>query len=301
MLDGILFWLSRNINKFETPLETKVKSKTPESISPDLSRKAFCELGLVLRLAQRSPILRESSEIKKIKFQWLAILEKQDFFFDTRRRIQLFPHRVIAFAVMKSFGIVNNKVFENLQTVMQRGYMDSVERSAWEKLDMKYYIEAAGLVNCFPSYTQLYQQSSLRQLPLLSYAQNMDLYGLTHLIFHFSDFGQINIKSFMGDDFQGIQNYVDLSLAFCLIKQDWDLVAELLINQHCLGKKFTNIDVEAANIFRGIQQTSGFIPGRDWVNNQHKNNYSNKEEHDFADVYHPTLLGFFLLVCEFNR
>jgi hypothetical protein len=298
MLDGVLYWLNANISKFSTPDEATLCHIHPEMISPDITRKAFSELGLALRFALRSPAISEHPEFKKLKEGWLRILREKNFFFDTKRRVKLFPHRTLAYAALKSFGIENNEVKADLETVMNRQYMDRVERSAWEKLDMKYYTESAGLPNQFSSYEDLYQQCMLQNLPSMSYAQNYDFYGLTHLLFHFSDFSVKDMRVFFGNKYGEIQDYIDASLSLCLTEQNWDLVEELLINQYCMQKTFTQLDLSAASALKNMQQPDGFIPGSDWLKNFQEKPDFDKKSHSFDDVYHPTILGLFLLTCD---
>lgn len=301
MLDGVLHWLNSSISGFSTPDETSLCDKSPEQIAPDLSRKAYTELGLALRLVQRCSTLAAYPEVQRLKEAWLDNLKQRNFFFDTRRRIQLFPHQTIACAVLKSFGEETEPIKQELQAVMDRNYMDRVERSAWEKLDMKYYTEAAGLNGVFPDYVKLYDSCMLRKLPSLSYIQKFDLYGLTHLLFHFSDFGNLDMRVFFGSDYEDIQAYVDSSLALSLVQQDWDLLAELLISQYCMNKSFNELDRRSARALKNIQQTDGFIPGREWVKNYQENPDFNHNDHDFKDVYHPTILGLFLLTLEMQN
>jgi hypothetical protein len=300
MLEGILYWLSANISEFDPASDNNLSNATPEAIKPDLTRKAIVELGLALRLAQRSPLLKKNPEIEKLKKLWVAILDSQNIFFDIGRRLQLYPHSVVAYAVLKSFGINRDDLWEDLQIVLDRGYVDRVERSAWDKLDMKYYIEAAGLNHNFSSDEELYKECSLRRLPKLPFAQTHDLYGLTHLLFHFSDFGLIDLRNLMKDDYQIVQHYVDLSQSVCLIKQDWDLTAELLINQYCLNKRFTDVDRNAAHTLFKAQQPGGFIPGRAWVKEKNEKGITADQPYSFGDVYHPTLVSMILLDCELN-
>ncbi len=300
MLEGILSWLVNNITHFTPPKEDQQATQNPELISPDLSRKAHAELGLALRLAQRSKPLRQHPLLQRLKNMWTAVLDQQNFFFDIRRRLQLFPHRTIAAATLKSFGMENKQVRDELQTVLQQKYMDRVERSAWDKLDMKYYTEAAGLRNEFPSDQNLYAASTLHQLPSLAYVQNHDLYGITHLLFHFTDFGRHDLQTLAGSAKQDIQAYVDLALALCDLTDDYDLMAELLINQHCLNKPFNAIDRQIADNLQRTQQTAGFIPGRNWVSEQQTQPKQNPNDHQFEDVYHPTILGLILICCEYQ-
>jgi hypothetical protein len=299
MLEGILDWLSANLDSFQTPVEDDIVGVVAENIKADISRKAFIELGLALRLAQRSSFLRTHPKVEKLREAWISIVESQNFFFDCRRRIQLYPHRVVAFSVLKSFGIYEKDVFDDLQVVLNRGYLDRIERSSWDKLDMKYYIEACDLKHGFPDNSKLLSDSSLLNLPQLSYVQNVDLYALTHLLFHFSDFGSVDMKRFLGNEYQNIQDYVNLTMSMSIIKQDWDLTAELLINQFCLQKQFTDVDRDTASILCKSQQSSGFIPGRDWVKQRNESKSNQHHTPAFNDVYHPTIVCLILLDCEF--
>ena len=298
MLDGILNWLHTNMSHFCTPDEKQYVGIHPEEIEPDITRKAFTELGLAIRFAQKSKKVRNHPIFIEIKDKWIKNIKDSSFFFDTKRRLRLFPHRTLAYATLKSLGINNEEVKYDLETVMSRNYMDRVERSAWDKLDMKYYTEIAQLPNEYPSYQRLFHDSILENLPSHSYAQNLDFYGLTHLVFHLSNFSENDMKLITKEKFDQIQEYIDATLSLCLIEQDWDLVQELLINQYCMRKTFTELDIFSANAIKDIQQPQGFIPGRHWVKNQHKEDYSSKEQHSFKDVYHPTILGLFLLILE---
>ncbi len=298
MLDGILNWLNLNMLHFCTPNEKQYVGIHPEEIEPDITRKAFTELGLAIRFAQNSKKVSNHTVFKEIKDKWIKNIKDSSFFFDTKRRLRLFPHRTLAYATLRSLGIDNEEVRYDLETVMSRNYMDRVERSAWDKLDMKYYTEIAQLPNEYPSYKRLFHDSILENLPSHSYAQNLDFYGLTHLIFHLSDFSKNDMRLITGEKFDHIQEYIDATLSLCLIEQDWDLVQELLINQYCMRKTFTELDVFSAKAIKDIQQPEGFIPGRNWVKSQHKDDYSSKEQHSFNDVYHPTILGLFLLILE---
>ncbi|AGC78200.1 hypothetical protein LX97_03002 [Nonlabens dokdonensis] len=298
MLDGLLMWLNSNMLHFCTPNEREFIGIHPEEIEPEITRKAFTELGLAIRFAQNSKKVCHHPVFIELKNKWIKNITDSSFFFDTKRRLRLFPHRTLAYATLRSLGIENKQVKHDLETVMSRNYMDRVERSAWDKLDMKYYTEIAQLPNDFPSYRRLFQDSILENLPSHSYAQNLDFYGLTHLIFHLSDFSKNDMKIIAGKKFEEIQEYIDATLCLCLIEQDWDLVQELLINQYCMRKTFTELDVYSASAIKDIQQPQGFIPGRNWVKNQHKDVNFDKNQHSFEDVYHPTILGLFLLILE---
>lgn len=296
MMDGIVSWLNTNLDQFAFAPQ-KSYSVDPLSVKTDLSKKAFIELGLALRMARRSPALQQHPGIRDLENGWLDILSGSDLFFDINRRLQLFPFSVVALSVLRSLGRQNDEAHRRLQLLLQRGYIDRVERSAWEKVDMKYYIDAAGLAHQFPADELLCAASCLSNLPLLPYTSKHDLYGLTHLLFHLSDFGVRDMKPLLGDKYNYVQNYLDLSVAMCLVEQDWDLTAELLINQYCMRKTFTPADKDAACILYRSQQAEGFIPGRAWVKDK---TASGSAQADFADVYHPTIVSMILLDCEYN-
>jgi hypothetical protein len=299
LLTGILSWLRINIDFFEPPQEDDILDVAPEEIRPDKRRKAFGELGAALRLTMRVPNLARNPEIRWLINAWVNLANRRQIFFDIRRRVHLFPQCAVAYAVLKALGRSAEEVGRSLQTVLNRGFIDRVEISAWNKLDMKYYLDLAGLQHGFADDVTLLNESTLTSLPNLPYATNYDLYGLTHLLFHFSDFGLKDVRPLLGRHFDHICRYTGLALSMCLSRQDWDLTAELLMNRLCLGVSDNPLDREAAHALCEYQQSTGFLPGRAWMQGTiDGEGAEDRDEQEFFDVYHPTLLGLFFICCD---
>lgn len=302
LLGGVLHWLLANIALFDPPQEDEVDADAPEAVMPDRSRKAFGELGAALRLAARVPALAARAEVAELRSRWLGMARKRDIFFDARRRIHLFPHRAVALSVFAELDHVPADAARALQNVLDRGWIDRTERSAWHKLDLKYYFEAAGLWHVFPSDRDLFAQSSLANLPGLPYATRSDLYGVTHLVFHLADFGRVDLRPIGGAArCDALADFVHSAVAMCLHERDYDLVAELLINRWCLKRGGDALDHEATDALCQVQDPTGFLPDLAWLAGLPLQSDANlQNEAKFFAVYHPTVVGLFLVATDMD-
>jgi hypothetical protein len=302
LLSGLLQWLLDNIAMFDPPQEDEVDADAPEAVMPDRSRKAFGELGAALRLAWRVPALKARVEVAELRSAWLALARKRNIFFDARRRIWLFPHRAVALAVLSELGEASVDVKRALQNVLDRGWMDRTERSAWQKLDLKYYFDAAGLRHVFPDDESLFLQSSLATLPSLPYVTRSDLYGVTHLVFHLADFGRVDLNPIGGASrCRALADFVQGALAMCLHERDYDLVAELMINRLCLKRGGDALDRHAADALCEVQDPTGFLPDLAWLAGlPPESDASLQGEAKFFAVYHPTVVGLFLVATDMD-
>jgi len=302
-LAGILKWLMVNISMFEPPQEDDVEADAPEVVLPDRSRKAFGELGAALRLAHRVPALAKRPEIEALRIAWLDMAARRNIFFDAARRIHLFPHRAVALSVIKELDRPAADIVDVLQEVLDRRWIDRTERSAWHKLDLKYYFDAAGLRHVFPDNSELFEKSSLATLPALPYATRSDLYGVTHLVFHLGDFGRCDLQKMGGRQrWLSLIDYVRGALAMCLHDRDFDLVAELMINRICLGRTPDALDFEATEALCESQDSSGFLPDLAWLAGiPAHGDLIQQEEAKFFAVYHPTVVGLFLVATDMDE
>jgi hypothetical protein len=291
LLGGLLAWLTSSVSWFEPPQEEQPVDTAPEEIQPGPRRKAFGELGLALSLAQRSPLLRQDARVRELKEHWVLTISECNVFFDVDRRVCLFPLRLVAYATLRSLGHDIPGVAAALQRVLDRQFMDRRERSAWEKLDLKYYMDAVGLRHAFPPAARLLDESTLPALPSLAHATKFDLYALTHLIFDLSDFG----GSPSGvEAVPGLTDYTAVALAMCVAMEDWDLVAEIMAARVCARLAGEGIDIAGARALADAQHESGFVPGRRWTAGE----LDRAPAADvFFDVYHPTLVSLILIAC----
>lgn len=299
LLDGILGWLTANIHAFDPPQEDMVADLAPEQIMPGAARKAYGELGLALRLAHRVPELSRRPEIGRLTEAWLDMAYRRIIYFDARRRVHLVPLMAVALAVHESLGQPNDSARRALQTVLDRGFLDRTERSAWTQIDVAYYLDAVGLRHGFPDPETLYRRSSLLALPALPHALRIDLYAATHLIFHLTDFGARDLPGATGKEIGRIRDYVSLAIATCLAERDWDLVGEFLAARSCLGEQGGALgDFAIAALLEG-QQPSGFIPDLSWLAGlPAKTDAAEAAMAEFRAVYHPTLVTLIMLACD---
>ena len=299
LLEGVLSWLGARRVLFTPPKEDAVTGQPPDAIVQGRRRKAFGELGAALRLTHRVPALRDHPEVRALAAEWTRLAREQDIFFDARRRVQLFPPMAVALAVLTAIEPdAEHPARPVLQSVLDRGFMDRVERSAWQKLDLKYYFEAAGLSHGFDSDTALMSQCSLMAPPALPWSNTMDLYGITHLIFHFTDFGLRPLPAVDGFDIAALDDHVTLALAMSLAERDFDLVAELLMSRLCLGIVSDPLNHAAATALCAAQQTGGFMPDRTWPPDMEGLTGDEALEKEFFGVYHPTVVTLFLIACD---
>jgi len=296
-VDGVLAWLVSRQAYFEPPQEDLVVDQAPDAIVQGRGRKAFGELGAALRLARRVPELWRRDEVRRLAGWWSRMLRERKVYFDARRRVRLFPQMSVALAVQAAIEDAPDEAARAaLQSVLDRGFMDRVERSAWQKLDLKYYFDAAGLAHRFDRDSALMRQSSLAAPPALAWSNTMDLYGLTHLIFHLTDFAARPMPAAREVDPAALDAHVALALAMCLAERDFDLVAELLMSRICLGRRGDALNRAAAEALCAAQQPEGFIPDRSWRANPSAEPQA--VERAFFGVYHPTLVALFLVACD---
>jgi hypothetical protein len=296
---GVLSWLAGHLDLFDPPQEDAALEETPEHILPGRSRKAFGELGLALRLAQRVPALRQCEDVRLLTRTWLEMARRRNIFFDARRRVQLVPLMAVALTVFAALDHVPADVLRSLQSVLDRRFLDRTELASHPKLDLKYYFDALGLRHAFDSNKSLFARSTLTDPPAIPYAQRIDFYGITHLIFDLSDFGTSDIRTLAGPHFEGIRDYVALAMATSLAGRDFDIMAEFLINRLCLGDRDDDLNREAADALCQAQQPSGFIPDLAWLAGlKPRHDPDERAKEEFFAVYHPTLVTLILLSCD---
>jgi hypothetical protein len=298
LLDGLLEWLAGSGSWFDPPQEDEVFDVAPEEIVAGRSRKAFVELGLALRLAMRSPALREHPALCQMRDAWVAKVYEREVFFDVRRRPNLLPLRVVAYGTLRSFGHDVDGVAASLQRVLDRGFVDRRERSAWEKFDLKYHFDDLGLRHALPAATALVAQSTLPSPAPLPHATRFDLYAFTHLVFDVTDFGGRRPDR-IGSDWGGAaRDYSAAALAMCMSMQDWDLTGELVAARTCAGFGWEPIDDAAVLALCHSQHSTGCIPGREWTAEKLAAGSGDPVGADlFFDVYHPTLVALIMIAC----
>ena len=294
LLDGLLSWLDANMQFFEPPQEEHLAEEEMKRLQ-EQPRKSFIELGGALRLAQRVPLLWRRDDVQRLARRWVEMAHRRNVLFDGRRRVGLFAYKVAAYAILRALDGEQEEARAALQAVLDRQFVGHVEMTAWSKADLKYYVEAAGLRHSFVSDARLVCESTLSLAPPLSYARNIDLYAITHLLFDLSDFCARDPAPALGAHYQAMRDYTALATALCVTERNWDLTAELLMNRIALGDSDDPLNREATRGICEAQQPAGFIPDLKWLAAPPP---GDEARATFDMVYHCTVVCLFLLACE---
>ncbi|WP_211461715.1 DUF6895 family protein [Collimonas silvisoli] len=291
---GVLRWLETNIEQFRPPHQHAIETVAPESIVPGPIRKAFGELGAALRIVIRTPALRDRPEVRALVAKWLSMADEQGVFVDVEGRTGLFAtHVALSVAMGDLRPPACTKLRERLQQVLSRGYVDRIERNAWQKLDLRYYFDAAGLAHRLPTAPVLLRASSLAMRPELPYVRDIDLYAVTHILFDLCDFGSSDPSPLLGKLRPDVEEYVQLALSMCIAEQNWDLSAELLMCRLYLGFD-GELERWAMNRICAVQHESGYVP----ASTAAQDKPDARAPGDFLEAYHPTVVSLFLLAAE---
>ncbi|MFJ5117450.1 DUF6895 family protein [Kitasatospora sp. NPDC088548] len=164
-------------------------------------------------------------------------------------------------------------------------------KSPYQRLEFRYYADKAGVRHTIEPYEELAGQNVLVTLaaaapgtdrpdqadqsapgdaPPDSTASDdappvtiAEAYGITHSAFYFSDFGRTG-PALSDDAVAGATELVRRTLEYCVRHDWWDLVAELVMTQACLGADplRTPLGVAAVECLARAQRPDGAIPGR---------------------------------------
>lgn len=290
---GLIAWLLAERESFRPPAEHFLDPGDESCLQQGPHRKAFGELGGALRVANRVPALAEREDFRALKASWLRIAAEQHILFDVESRLGLFTHNAALFSVMCELDPPgSDSVRQALQNLIDRGYVDRMERSAWNKLDLRYYLGEAGLRHSLPDARTLFEATSLASRPELPYVTNRDLYAITHIVFDLTGFGAADPRDVLGDQARCVGDYVRAALLLCCAERSWDLLAELLMCRIYLGEPDEIDGHVAAQIF-AAQHARGFVPKSAAAACGNEDPSSAP----FADIYHTSVVGLFLVAA----
>jgi hypothetical protein len=295
-LEALLGWIEANAERFRPPREDLIDLPPNDVVRCD-TRKAFSELGAALRIAGRVPALRERADFRRLAERWVSMLEAQNVFHDVENRLGLFAHCVALFISWDALKPpAPSAIRRRLQRVLDRAYVDRVERSGWNNLDLHYYFDQAALDHDLPPATQLLRVSSLIQRPQLHYVRDIDLYALTHVVFHIADFGRIDPRPILGGQLAEVRTYLAGALALCLAERNWDLAAELVMCRIFLGS-VSELDRFAVAQIVAAQDESGFVPPSATAIDPKKRTTS---ETLFDAANHSSIVSLFLIAADWS-
>ena len=144
------------------------------------------------------------------------------------------------------------------------GYLAPYGKSPYLRLEARYYAELAGLRHGFEPYQDLYGASKLANLTSVPIPMDIeDAYVVTHTLFLLTDFAFRN-HGLTDRERKRAFAIVDEMTDHFIEVEHWDLTAELVLSQFCLGEDPTRTRSGAAGIrtLLAAQLPSGAIPGR---------------------------------------
>lgn len=258
LVDGTITWLGANLRHFRLP--TPAEDHDAEGVFVESRRKALGELAVVLFVAGRFPPLRRRPEFAAA----LAWLEAQarapEFGFNLVRRPHLFPLCLTVAMALRACGRPLPGYRFRLQRVLDLGLMDRVERTPWAQIDLRYCLDQMGLRHQMPSPLRLYRLSSAARLPAPEQARPIDVYALTHILFHLGDFGRRDLGALLGSRLQPTREAAALLLGMFVHRRNPDLVGELLIAARCLDHAPAPFHEAAWTFIERSQTPEGEVP-----------------------------------------
>lgn len=251
---GAASWMCRTAGYLD-PVDTEQLPVVPKV-------KASTELAMLLRLWTR--VRPEDPELPALAAMVSKIWQDPQ----VPRRVAVAPTRyrqfVLVYAALAPEGLPTSWHRDLLAEVVPGGYLPRYGRSPYVRLEARYYADLAGLPHGFESYQQLYAASVLANLVSVPIPMDIhDAYEVSHTLFHLTDFGahghglpdhERNRVFVILEDL--IDHFVEV--------EHWDLTAELVLSQFCLGWDPTRTRSGAAAIrsLLDVQTTGGAIPGR---------------------------------------
>ncbi len=187
-------------------------------------------------------------------------------------------------------------------------------RSAYQRLELRYYADKAGVAHTLEPYPELAGRNVLVELPgtALARARRRDrgdrrdhrdagagrpdeppvtvpeAYALTHSAFYLSDFAR-TAPGLPDGAAAGAAALVGRLLDHCVRRDWWDLAAELVMTQVCLGADAARTPAVAAAVacLARAQRPDGSIPGRSAAT---RASTADPVAEYFAKAYHTTLV-----------
>ncbi|MFD3335295.1 DUF6895 family protein [Streptomyces sp. NPDC058700] len=260
---GALGWLGRNLDHFD-----------PFSASAGTSArgraKAALELALLCHCADRpggSPDALDGAT---------ALVRKLWQHPDLPRLFDEDPAYTstygLAFAALAPDGIDDTMCRDTLAR-LDPGFLSSPGRSAYRRIELRYYADKAGVRHAIEPYAELVPLSPLVALraagpgdttgPDEAPLTTPEAYALTHTGFYLGDFGR-TVPVLTGGERAHAEGLVDRMLGHCVAHDRWDLAAELVLTQYILGSDplRTPSGSAAVECLVRAQRPDGAVPGR---------------------------------------
>jgi hypothetical protein len=278
---GTLDWLSSNL-EFFNPYSTDCRSPVGRKVKAALELALLCHFWE--KLGQEDDRLTEATDLLRM------IWQRPDF-----PQLLAVPHPhysrqyQLIYVALAPSGISDELPRTVLARLAAEDHMSAQGKSSYLRLETRYYADKAGLRHEIESYAQLFEGCFPAKQASIPPVTGQEAYAMTHASFYVSDFG------FRQPDYlpcyyrQQAAHLISGTLDYAVQEDWWDLVAELITAQFCLGGD----PVSSASAACGIrslarsQIPSGAIPG---ISATAQAKETAAPEEFFLKSYHTTLV-----------
>ncbi|WP_313896339.1 DUF6895 family protein [Streptomyces sp. YIM 98790] len=175
-------------------------------------------------------------------------------------------------------------------------------KTAYQRLEIRYYADKAGVRHGIEPYADLAPRSPLVTLRAATPDSTPDstpentaplttgqAYALTHATFYLGDFGRARPAGLDGRELGHARELARRMLGHCVAHDQWDLIAELLLTQFILGADPLRTPGGAAAVecLARAQLPNGAIPGRSAAGRAAG---ADRGREFFRKAYHTTLV-----------
>jgi hypothetical protein len=276
--EGAFDWLERNLDHFD-PYSERAASAT------HVRAKAVLELALLCSCAGRlgDDTRRLSAAIDLVQAIWRRP-EFLDLFDEYPAHADTYS---LIYAALAPAGC-DPDLRESAIARLSPGFLSPGGKSAYQRLEIRYYADRVGVRHGIDPYPRLIEQSRMIRALTKAPFTLADAYTVTHSGFYFGDFGR-NRTALDGDPLARARALVGVILDYSLRHDQWDLAAELVITQYILGIEPLN-DARGAAVVRRlaeVQRPDGALPGRSPAERAPR---AANPARFFAAAYHTTLV-----------
>lgn len=256
-------------------------------LSDDLRHKALAELALLCLIFRRHPELGSLRETNAI-VSFIAQLSTTPFFEASlcRWNDAIIPVLILT-VMLDAYGVARTiATREMICRVIHGSNIGIIERIPYRQLELRHILDAGGFEHNLPSYRDLWSRTLLANSPNLMFLSDSDVYSLTHTVFYLTDFGARKIEFLLTSEAERVHNTISCLLGVYLRQQNWDIAAELLLAEKCIGRT-SRYSVVAWKRLMAAQLPDGRFEGPQLDASA---NRSSDPKQVFEDSYHTTLV-----------
>ncbi|GGS44138.1 DUF6895 family protein [Actinokineospora fastidiosa] len=223
--------------------------------------KACMEIGLLNRLWSR--VRPDDPELAAVRDAVAEIWRDPDFpeqFADNPAYTRGFA---LIYSALAPAGLTGSTHPATLARLAPDGHVDIAKKSPSGRLELRYYAELAGLDHDVEPYDRLYADSILANLTDVLPMDIETAYRITHTVFHITDFG-VRDMGVPPEELMRIRDVAEQLTHHFIAIEYWDLIAEFILTQSCLGldPRHTASGQAAIDALLNVQKPDGAIPAR---------------------------------------